>query len=356
MKVNPVFAFLLFAPLLVAYPQNASQSSRFEGTVNTSGAPDEEILLINKEFVEAVEKSDTAVLSRIYADDYAGVGFTGQPTSKAEMAASNNTPFATLFYYVEDNIKIKVLGGTAIVTSRANMKTRLKEGNVISRSTAITRVWVKRQEKWQIVASQMNAMFPQAPQIDVERQTQGSAKTPWQNVSRVEQEALRAQINYLRQTTAAEAELRFAEGYFSNTITGMVTGKQEIVGRLKAQGSSPVNSSSTEVSTDEKRVLFRANDSLLVLDQFRSHSFGQTVSFGYRSTSYNKSGRVVGQSRIGGGTYKKRGALATNSRSVYTDHRRIFPLANLFVLHAQPRKRNFGSAGNGYISSTECRT
>ena len=80
---------------------------------------EQHLLQLNQTFADAVEKSDGAVLERLYSDEYAGVGFSGQPTTKAGMVASNNTASAALLQYDETQVKVRIHADAAVITSQA---------------------------------------------------------------------------------------------------------------------------------------------------------------------------------------------------------------------------------------------
>lgn len=305
-----IAAIIFAAPTFTLGQTNVSQNAASNAAEQQTGTPAQELLRINQDFAKAVEKSDGAVLSRLYADDYVGVGFSGQPTTKAEMVASNNTPTATLALYEEDNVKIKIYGDTAVVTSHANLKTRFTDGRVITRRTALTKVWVKHSGGWQIVATQMNEMTPPAPLLEAPKQLEKKTVYPWQNLGKTEQEVLEAHINYLRQTTGPdEAQRRFAQGYFTTASTGVVSDREDIIKRLKndAARAGAVQSASIEVVKEDTRVLLRTNNGILAMDEFRARAHDDVVTISYRVTNYNKGGRATGQSRVGAAYVKKNG-------------------------------------------------
>ena len=289
----------LFIALLLAAPSLASRQA-FGAQVAAglqSSEPEQEVLGINKEYADAVLKNDTSTLARLFADDFAGTAFNGQPTSKAAMTVSNNTPTATLISYVETDVKVRIFGVTAVVTSRAALKTRLSDGRVISRRNALTKVWLKRGGRWQIISNHMSWMPPLMLPPESAKQEQGLSNSPWLRFGKVEQEALVAHLDYLRQSSGPEeAERRYAPGLFITAATGMVSEREELIRRLKENAERPAP---PQVFTAGNQILLLINNSTVVLDDFRAQAYDNTVAISYRTTSFNRGGQVTGQARVG---------------------------------------------------------
>src|SRR5439155_20517398 len=102
---------------------------------------------------DAAIRPDVPFVERNYADDYLAIPPSGDVITKSEsMAARNN---AQLRYDAINltGMVVRVYGNTAIVTARADVKgTDL--GADFSGPYRFTRVWVKRNGRWQVASYQ----------------------------------------------------------------------------------------------------------------------------------------------------------------------------------------------------------
>src|SRR5438045_3492828 len=73
-----------------------------------------ELVQIERDWCSALMKKDPAALNRILADDYQAVGSRGKPSDKAgDLADTKGSD--TLSACVDDNVKVRVYGDTAVV-------------------------------------------------------------------------------------------------------------------------------------------------------------------------------------------------------------------------------------------------
>jgi ketosteroid isomerase-like protein len=109
---------------------------------------------IEEQLRAAVEKSDTKEYARIVGDDYV---FTNQDAivrTKAQMISAYGSGSLKYESLKLDEIKVHPYGDTAVVTGRSTAKGQ-DNGKDISGTTRYTRVYVKRQGRWQLVATQI---------------------------------------------------------------------------------------------------------------------------------------------------------------------------------------------------------
>ena len=250
-------------------------------------SPEQELLHAHQELVRAIETSDVATMTRLHAEDFSGIGLTGQPASRAQMTAANNTPTAALIVWDESDLDLKMYGPTGVITSRATLKTRLSSGAVITRRHAITRIWAQRDKRWQVVASQMQPMVLAAPALDTPSPSEPGAAL--RHLGEREQRALAAHLRYLT-TDRANAQ-RFAPGYLAVSPTGIISGPP---------ATSSAAASAPQVIEQRGRVLIRMTNGTAVLDEFRAEAHGDGVAFTHRTTYYNNAGDAVNQSRASG--------------------------------------------------------
>jgi uncharacterized protein (TIGR02246 family) len=104
---------------------------------------------LDNERTQAVLKSDTAFIERVYADDYVVIGANGSVRNKAQVIADFKSGALKLESYKDDELKVRVYGDTAILTGRSTGTTKDK-GQEISGQFLFTRVYVNRNGQWRL--------------------------------------------------------------------------------------------------------------------------------------------------------------------------------------------------------------
>jgi hypothetical protein len=123
--------------------------------VATTPSAEQELITLDKSWGEAGLKGDSAVLETILADDFIGNSPTGVATKAQNIAeAKTNAPDITNATYVADEYTVRFLDpNTAVMTHRAVEK-GLNKGKEYNDQHRSMHVWVKRDGRWQVVASQ----------------------------------------------------------------------------------------------------------------------------------------------------------------------------------------------------------
>ncbi|MDQ3686524.1 MAG: nuclear transport factor 2 family protein [Acidobacteriota bacterium] len=121
-----------------------------------------EILRLEEELRQAEMRLDVATLDRTYADDImvtAPIGIVvDKPAVMAEVnAAANNAKVET---FDKDDFKVRAFGDTAVASYRLTAQARY-QGQPISQHLRLTDVWMKRQERWQVVSRHTANITPQ---------------------------------------------------------------------------------------------------------------------------------------------------------------------------------------------------
>jgi len=102
----------------------------------------------------AISKGDAKAYGRIVGDDYV---FTNQDAvirTKAQMVSAYDSGSIKYESVKFDEIKVHAYGDTAVLTGRSTIK-GTDNGKDISGQFRYTRVYVKRQGRWQLVATQL---------------------------------------------------------------------------------------------------------------------------------------------------------------------------------------------------------
>lgn len=121
-------------------------------SADNRSADREQIIRLERDWVQSWVVMDVAANDRIIADDYLGTEPDGKRVHKADLIAelkSGEAPLASN-HLNEDDLTVRFYGDTAIVNGSESWKQKDgKAGRYIW-----TDIWVKRNGKWQVVAAQ----------------------------------------------------------------------------------------------------------------------------------------------------------------------------------------------------------
>lgn len=101
----------------------------------------------------AISKGDMKAYGRIVGDDYVYTNQDAVVRTKAQMMSAYNSGSLKYESVMFDEIKVHAYGDTAVVTGRNTAKGQ-DNGKDIGGQYRYTRVYVKRQGRWQLVATQ----------------------------------------------------------------------------------------------------------------------------------------------------------------------------------------------------------
>ena len=119
------------------------------------GAPsvEEQIKKMEKDRAAAVVKGDVATLEGLTSDDYVLINANGQVSNKAETMSMIKTGKIKLTANEVSDLSVRVYGDTAVVTGKSTAKGSIN-GIELKGPVMFTRVYVKKNGKWQSVAFQ----------------------------------------------------------------------------------------------------------------------------------------------------------------------------------------------------------
>ena len=101
-------------------------------------------------------RPNTAFVERVYADDYVVTGANGVVRTRPQVIADMKSGVQTFESMKNDDVKVRSYGDTAIVTGRTTQKGQYKGQPSLS-PTLFTRVYVKRDGQWHLVANSSSA-------------------------------------------------------------------------------------------------------------------------------------------------------------------------------------------------------
>jgi uncharacterized protein (TIGR02246 family) len=107
---------------------------------------------LDGERIQAQVGADAAALDRIYADDFIGVGPSGTVRTKKQVISDFTSGTLKFQSITTDEVQVRVYENTAVETGLSTMNGKDK-GTAVPSNTRFTRVWVKQQGRWRLVAN-----------------------------------------------------------------------------------------------------------------------------------------------------------------------------------------------------------
>lgn len=158
MKRFVVLAILLLFGTVLAFGQESQKEEKGEKKAavkseKMSGSVEDQIKKLEEEWANGAMKGDTSVIERFEADDIVSTDPSGKVTDKqqdVQALKSGELKFESMNL---SDMKVHVYGNTAVATGTNTIKGSYK-GQDISGAYRFTDTWVKRNGKWQVVASQ----------------------------------------------------------------------------------------------------------------------------------------------------------------------------------------------------------
>jgi len=131
-----------------------------DSNAGQNGNIEETIRQLDKQWIKAYPRRDTALLERIYADDLVVTNPDGSIGNKAQEISGLKSGTFSFESITNEEVRVRVFGNLAVVSGRSMMKGRYKEQD-ISGGYRYTDVYVKRQGSWQAVALQITRITQQ---------------------------------------------------------------------------------------------------------------------------------------------------------------------------------------------------
>jgi ketosteroid isomerase-like protein len=151
----------LFAVLLFMIVVSLPAFGQTPKPPDPNAAVEQELRALMQTEYAAGMHNDVATINRIWADEYVSTGPKGQTTTKAQMLSYYKTaplsqtkvgPMAL------NDVQVHVYGDVAVMTGRATGT--LQNGTPAGASLRFTRVHVKRQGQWVVVANHLSRIEP----------------------------------------------------------------------------------------------------------------------------------------------------------------------------------------------------
>jgi ketosteroid isomerase-like protein len=143
-------AFFIAALVLASAAMSEAQKQSAGDNHQTS--VEEIIKKLDNERIQAQIHADAAALDRIYGSDFIGVGPSGTVRTKPQVIADFTSGELKFQSITTDEVQVRVYGDTAVETGLSTMVGQDK-CKPVPRDTRFTRVWIKQQGSWRLVAN-----------------------------------------------------------------------------------------------------------------------------------------------------------------------------------------------------------
>ena len=154
MRGTFVIAILVLTRTCIVLGQEQSTSRDQRSSVEQA------IKQLDNERIRAQIGADAVALDRIYADDFIGVGPSGTVRTKAQVISDFTSGDLKFQSIVTDEVQVRVYENTAVETGLSTMSGQDK-GKTVPRDTRFTRVWVKQEGRWRLVANHYSSWITQ---------------------------------------------------------------------------------------------------------------------------------------------------------------------------------------------------
>lgn len=145
---------ILFCALLVC-AQERDEKGR--ARISSGG---EQIILMDREWANAVARGDVARLDQIFSDDLIVTSGDGKLRDKAgEIDDVRPNPEIKTYFFNTDEVRVRVYKGAAVVTGRARWRINYK-GRDIDNERRYTSVYARERGRWRMVALQLTRVQP----------------------------------------------------------------------------------------------------------------------------------------------------------------------------------------------------
>ena len=151
MKRMLAVAALTMAASSLALGQMTGKKANYANQKADSVEP--AVMQMEEELRVAITKGDMKAYGRLVSDDYVYTNQDAVVRTKAQMVSAYESGSIKYESAKFDEIKVHAYGDTAVVTGRSTQKMK-DNGKDISGQFRYTRVYVKRQGRWQLVATQ----------------------------------------------------------------------------------------------------------------------------------------------------------------------------------------------------------
>jgi ketosteroid isomerase-like protein len=159
MKRALAIAALVVAASSPGFGQTADSKQKPAPTTPKTGGVEQTLMQMERDVTAAILKRDVAALAPAFADDFVFTGPDGMMQTKAQLLADIKSGDLALESSELSDMKVRAYGTAAVVTYATTDKGNYK-GTDIGGRYRWTDTFVRRGEKWQLVAGQGTPIPP----------------------------------------------------------------------------------------------------------------------------------------------------------------------------------------------------
>ena len=130
-----------------------------KGSSKTSNL-EKEITDLDRHRIEALEKGDTAWLSKFYADDFIMITSAGEIRNKQDQLRDIGSGTVVHGKIEEKYLQMRFYGNVAVVQSESK-GILIQNGNKSDEVRRFTRIFVKNRKQWQLVSTHISRVASQ---------------------------------------------------------------------------------------------------------------------------------------------------------------------------------------------------
>ena len=154
MRWTLVIAVLPLTLTSIALGQESSASKDQRRSIEQA------IIQLDHERIQAQIGADAVALDRIYAEDFIGVGPSGAVRTKPQVSSDFTSGALKFQSITTDEVQVRVYENTSVEIGLSTMIGQDK-GKTVPRDTRFTRVWIKQQGHWRLVANHYSSRSTQ---------------------------------------------------------------------------------------------------------------------------------------------------------------------------------------------------
>ena len=144
---------IIITAVVLACAVSLSMMAQTKGTTGNADA-EQQIIQLEKEGREATLKNDVEANDRLLADNWININPDGSITTRAKLMELLKTSPFKIMSIENDEVAVRVYGDAAVVTGRSTSKRAGQGSEIVTRQVRFTRVYAKRQGRWQVVSAQ----------------------------------------------------------------------------------------------------------------------------------------------------------------------------------------------------------
>jgi ketosteroid isomerase-like protein len=146
--------------ILVLAASSISPGQEQSASADQKSSIEQAIREVDHQRIQAQIGADAVALNRIYADDFIGVGPSGTVRTKPQVISDFTSGTLKFQSITTDEVQVRVYENAAVETGLSTMVGHDK-GKAVPRDTRFTRVWIKQQGQWRLVANHYSLRIAQ---------------------------------------------------------------------------------------------------------------------------------------------------------------------------------------------------